>query len=187
MANQNEAATRTERNDLAEESRTDGVNLTDTVMETLPDRTERTDPVNPVYVMEVRGKRTFAGPGMWAFDAEARVVDRDETELYVSVNVYDAFKHYKVSRTSTFDAECGGCPDDAEPDEEFEKWVAAQIVGNKNDPALDGKEGADLTVAEQADTDTIESYDRQTEAKASRFWKVFAVLDKVIDRMETPV
>ena len=53
-------------------------------------------------VVELKATRTFAGPGMYAYDADARVRDENDKELYVHVNAYDMFHVYTVSETSTY-------------------------------------------------------------------------------------
>ena len=54
-------------------------------------------------VWEVRGKKSFAGPGTWGYDAEAKVVNEQDEEVFVHVNAYDMFRHYTVSKVSVYD------------------------------------------------------------------------------------
>ena len=52
-------------------------------------------------ITEVNAKRSFAGPGVYAFDAEATIWDSDTgDEVYVHVNLYDMFRHYTVGNAS---------------------------------------------------------------------------------------
>lgn len=63
-----------------------------------------------MIIKELRGKLTMAGPGSWAFDAEAVVDDNGKT-VYVHANWYDDFKHYTVSTQSRFDFLAGNTDD----------------------------------------------------------------------------
>ena len=101
-------------------------------------------------VWQIRGKKSFAGPGMWGYDAEAKVVDENDEEIFVHVNAYDMFHTYTVSKTSVYDF----MTSDAEPPEEV-----------KN----------------------LEEYGNLKEAKASKYYKVFEALNKVITRMQKPI
>ena len=68
-------------------------------------------------IISMRGTRTFAGPGMYAIDAEAETrTDSGET-LYVHINDYDSFRHYTVSKTSICDFMTGESAED--PDAKF--------------------------------------------------------------------
>ena len=65
-------------------------------------------------IISMRGTRTFAGPGVYAIDAEAEVrVDNGET-VYVHINDYDGFRHYTVSKTSIYDFMTGESDTDPE-------------------------------------------------------------------------
>lgn len=97
-------------------------------------------------VYEIRGKSSYAGPGMRGYDAEARVEDQYGNAVYVHVNDYES-RHYTVSKTSIYDYMTGKSEEDpnAVYDEEYEKL---------------------------------------SDAKGSKFYKVFDTLNKVITRME---
>ena len=65
-------------------------------------------------IISMRGTRTFAGPGVYAIDAEAEVrVDSGET-VYIHINDYDSFRHYTVSKTSIYDFMTGASDTDPE-------------------------------------------------------------------------
>jgi len=84
--------------------------------------------VRPDEVVSVRGTRTFAGPGMYACDAEATVRTSDGTEVYVHANAYDMFKHYTVSKTSIYDFLTGNGDDpNAVFDEEYNRLADAKV------------------------------------------------------------
>lgn len=54
-------------------------------------------------VYNIKAKSTFAGPGVYGYDAEATVKCEDGKELFVHVNDYAGMKHFTVSETSTYD------------------------------------------------------------------------------------
>lgn len=77
-------------------------------------------------VYEIRGKSSFAGPGMRGYDAEARVEDQYGNTVYVHVNDYD-MRHYTVSKTSIYDFMTGNAEDpEAVFDEEYERLADAK-------------------------------------------------------------
>ena len=76
----------------------------------------------------INAARSFAGPGVYGYDAEAKVVDVTGGMVYVHVNVYDDFKHYTVSNESTF----GAMTENGEIDDDFE-------IPNCTDPDYDKK------------------------------------------------
>ena len=53
-------------------------------------------------IYEIKAKKSFAGPGMWAWMAEARVEDENANERYVTVHFYDG-EIYTVSEKSVYD------------------------------------------------------------------------------------
>ena len=53
-------------------------------------------------ICEIKAKKSFAGPGMWAWLAEARVEDENVNERYVTVHYYDG-ETYTVSEQSVYD------------------------------------------------------------------------------------
>lgn len=74
-------------------------------------------------VSEIRGRRTFAGPGSWALTAEARVYDDAGNMWFVMINEYDMFRHYTVSAVSTYALMTGEDdegPEDVEDVESYE-------------------------------------------------------------------
>lgn len=91
-------------------------------------------------VIEVNAEKSFAGPGEWAYDAEACVKAPEGDTVYVHVNMYDMFRHYVVSKVSMME--------DIVDDSEF-----------------------------------IEQYERMSDAKESKYYKVFDALNKVITMM----
>lgn len=151
---------------------------------------------NTITVCEVRGKRTMAAPGVYGYDAEARVICPDGTELYVSVNKYDEFKHYTVGKSSAYDVMAGktsvydvmagegsGAP---ERDEAFEKWVASQFVGYTGEPVECPLEGDTVEVCggiTPGESLYLEYYTKLSETKASAYHKVFKTLQEVINRL----
>ena len=102
--------------------------------------------IENMVVCEIRGKMSYAGPGMWGYDAEARVEDhKGENRVYVHVNDYE-IRHYTVSKTSIYDYMTGKAE---EPHAVFD-----------------------------------EEYMKLSDAKESKYYKVFDTLTKVITRME---
>ena len=78
------------------------------------------------HVYEVRSKASFAGPGVYGYDAEARVEDEYGGRVYVHVNDYCG-RHYTVTKKSMYDFMTG--PSDAdvpEKEEEYESLKAAE-------------------------------------------------------------
>lgn len=69
-------------------------------------------------IWEIKGKKVFAGPGTWSYVAEAKVVDEEDRERYVTVQEYDGSTEYTVSEKSVYDFLAGG---DEEPVEELEE------------------------------------------------------------------
>ena len=53
-------------------------------------------------IVEIRGAKVFAGPGMWAFHAEAHVCDVQGNDVYVHVSEYDGMSEYTVSEKSVY-------------------------------------------------------------------------------------
>ena len=54
-------------------------------------------------IYEITAKKTMAAPGMWGYDAEAKVTGPDVAEeIFVHVNMYEGFKNYVVSDKSLF-------------------------------------------------------------------------------------
>ena len=80
-----------------------------------------------MVVCEIRGKVSYAGPGMKGYDAEARVEDEEWNKVYVHVNDYDG-RHYTVSKTSVFDYMTGKESNFPEPvfDEEYRSLAEAK-------------------------------------------------------------
>lgn len=122
-------------------------------------------------VIEIRGKKSFAGPGAYGYDAEAKVVDNGQ-ELYVSINVYDDFRHYTVSKESVFEA------------------MSGTIEETEDEPLFAGDpdflEKADKYLEEHKDIkgpEYIEYYESAGDAKASKYWKAFETLQKVVLRL----
>ena len=70
-------------------------------------------------IISMRAARTFAGPGMYAVDAEAQVRQEDQSIVYVHINAYDMFRHYTVSKTSIYDFMTNATEED--PEAEFEE------------------------------------------------------------------
>lgn len=77
---------------------------------------------------QIRGKKSFAGPGMYGYDAEAKVVNEADEEIFVHVNMYEMFRHYTVSKTSTYDfmTSDADAPDGIEYMEEYTKLADAK-------------------------------------------------------------
>ena len=81
-------------------------------------------------VIEMRATRTLAGPGVYAYDAEAMVREHEtQKEVWLHVNWYDGMKHYTVCEKSMW-AFMVNCEDDGEgfPEylEEYEKLSDAK-------------------------------------------------------------
>ena len=78
-------------------------------------------------VYEIRGKKSLAEPGMYGYDAEARVEDQFGDGVFVHVNAYDMFRHYTVAKESIFDGMTGdGDMVETEFIEEYEKMTDAK-------------------------------------------------------------
>ena len=45
-------------------------------------------------IWQIKCKRQFAGPGVYAYVAEAKVVVEEPDELFVTVHDYDGFRNY---------------------------------------------------------------------------------------------
>lgn len=77
-------------------------------------------------IIRTRCKKTFAGPGMWAYDAEAKVEDRGEI-LYIHQNFYGN-DHFTVAEESIFDYMTGETEEEVIADfiEEYENLDEAQ-------------------------------------------------------------
>lgn len=115
-------------------------------------------------VVSIVGKKSFAGPGMYGYDAEAEVVVDDVT-VYAAANYYDGYTHYTVSEKSIF----------AEGKDDGELEVP--FIG---DP--DYEEKAAKFAGESKD-DYLEYYTSMTDAKVSKYRKVFDTLRKIIALM----
>ena len=63
-------------------------------------------------------KKQFAGPGMYAYITEAKVVVEEPDELYVTVHDYDGMLEYTVSKESVY---AFMIDDEGDPVEEFEE------------------------------------------------------------------
>lgn len=134
--------------------------------------------MSKIEVVEIRGKKSFAGPGVYGYDAEARVALEDGSELYVGVNEYDDFRHYTVSGKSVYDEMTG--TGTVERDEKFEAWVASQRVGYdgplvENPIAVDDGNAGD---------GFLEEYGKLSETKDSKYHDVFVLLNKMVRMME---
>lgn len=128
----------------------------------------KTENDGAMMVVEIKAKRTMAGPGMDAFDAEAVVSETGKNDVYVHVNEYDMFKHYVVSEKSLMDTdENGNEMTDAEK-EAFDEELARII--------RDGVVDSDVAI----DSEYIEEYSKLTDAKKSKYGDVFSSLSKVI-------
>lgn len=66
-------------------------------------------------ICEIKAKKSFAGPGIWAWLAETRVEDENANERYVTVHYYDG-EVYTVSEQSVYDH---FDDDDGDPVNEF--------------------------------------------------------------------
>lgn len=126
-------------------------------------------------VSEIRGMRTFAGPGVYGYDAEAAVRDEDGKTLYVYVNGYEGLRHYVVAEKSLYD-EMTAIPvvagnEDMPPlitDPEFERKMTDWL----------GKWG------EAGEDGYVEEYRRLSDARESAYYDVFLVLSRMIGLME---
>lgn len=117
-------------------------------------------------VVSIVGKKSFAAPGVYGYDAEAEVVVDDVT-VYVVANNYDGYTHYTVSEKSIF-------AEEADDGEELE----IPFIG---DPDYEKK--AAKFLGESTEEEYIEYYTNMTDAKGSKYKKVFETLKKVIDRI----
>ena len=82
----------------------------------------------------IKCKQVFAGPGMYAFVAEAKVVVKEPDELFVMINEYDGFVNCTVAKQSqyAFFAEDG-----EEPDDEFiEEYKSFKETSNSQFAAV---------------------------------------------------
>lgn len=52
-------------------------------------------------INEIKAKKIFAGPGTWAWIAEAIVEDNQGNDLFVTVHYYDG-ENYSVSKQSVY-------------------------------------------------------------------------------------
>lgn len=77
----------------------------------------------------IRARKVFAGPGNFAWVAEADVVKDDGEETQVTVQYYDG-EEYTVQRGSMYEflAEDGDEPE-CEFDEEYDTWKEAKASG----------------------------------------------------------
>lgn len=66
----------------------------------------------------IKCKKVFAGPGTWAYVAEAKVVVKEPDELFVTINDYDGMCEYTVSKQSVY---AYMAEDQGEPIEKFEE------------------------------------------------------------------
>lgn len=123
-------------------------------------------------VVEVKAKRTMAGPGMDAFDAEAVVSEAGKADVYVHVNEYDMFKHYTVSVKSLMDSEDDGQEMTEEEKEAFHQKIMQMI----SDCVVD----TDVTDGPEY----IEEYSKLADAKKSEYGEVFSALSKVIGMLK---
>lgn len=123
-------------------------------------------------VVEVKAKRTMAGPGMDAFDAEAVVSEAGKDDVYVHVNEYDMFKHYTVSAKSLMDSEDDGQEMTEEEKEAFHQKIMQMI----SDCVVD----SDVTDG----SEYIEEYSKLADAKKSEYGEVFSALSKVIGMLK---
>lgn len=136
-------------------------------------------------ITEIKGEKTFAGPGAWAYDAEAVVRDTEtDSVMYVHVNEYDEFKCYAVSESSLMCDDLTGDGTDAkEPDyflktqKELDELV--EKVKKEGPPACVDKDGKPAY-----ESPYIEEYHKLSEAKESAYYKVFETLNKVIARLQ---
>ena len=53
-------------------------------------------------IWQIKCKRQFAGPGVYAYVAEAKVVVEEPDELFVTVHDYDGFLNYTVAKESIY-------------------------------------------------------------------------------------
>lgn len=130
-------------------------------------------------ITEIKAKRSFAGPGMYGYDAEATVVDETGKEVYVHVNAYDSFRHYTVQKESIWDFMAGNVEVDTNDMEKMPFF---------GDPDFDEKlKELDGDEPDGNDTKRIEEYGRLSDAKGSEYYKVFEALNKSIALMEKGV
>lgn len=80
-------------------------------------------------IEKISAAKVFAGPGMFAWIAEAVVIKDDEEEVNVTVQYYDG-EEYTVQDGSMYEflAEDGDDPE-CEFEEEYDSWNAAQKSG----------------------------------------------------------
>lgn len=138
-------------------------------------------------VTELKANRTYAGPGVYAFDAEAVVLDTETDQtVYVHVNLYDGFENYTVSESSLWDDvddddETGDVVELFDPNTTF--TVDPEIAERIN--AMTPEQLAEVERTgrfpwDDEDSRYIEEYDKLSKTKQSAYSKVFAELSKMI-------
>lgn len=121
-------------------------------------------------VLEIRGRKSFAGPGVYGYDAEAKVIDGG-MEVYVGINYYDDMRHYTVSKESVYDGMTG------------------ELAGDDGEEMFAG----DPNFLEKLDRyvekhpvkwpERVAEYTSAKDAMGSKYGKVYDTLWKMISRM----
>ena len=79
-------------------------------------------------VYEVRAKKTVAGPGLYGYDAEARVEDSAGERVFVHATVFSDVEEYTVAEKSAYEFMTG----DGEPVEDFLEEYGSEKEAGKS-------------------------------------------------------
>ena len=126
------------------------------------------------YIYEIRSKRDMAAPGVWGYEAEAKVAGPDSVEeIFVFATNYLSNSLYVVDSTSVMDEHNGGemtPEEEAEIDEMVRKVQAGEDLGEVG-----------------SDSPYMEQYEKLSDAKASAYYPVFKALNDVLKAMEKEI
>ena len=152
-------------------------------------------------IIDIRTDRTLAAPGVYAFDAEAKVRDLETQEVvYVHVNWCDDFKHYTVSKESVslFMTTCkigmeeqqslgGLVPYEEEPlfSDKAPELITDFLAGE--DYLEDHPDGVDDEDTDDDFPKFIEEYDRLADTKKSAYRRVFDLLNRAVSLMSETI
>ena len=147
-------------------------------------------------IIEMKAKKISAGPGSWAFVAEAVVATAGQADAFVTVQDYDGMTEYTVSEKSVyaFLAEDTQDGNSSHEDDDLLDMIGQPVPEGQSVIEFREKEFEAFEKAylerhpEQNDEEENEpfreEYKKLTDAKKSTYGTVFALLRKMVNGME---
>ena len=131
-------------------------------------------------IYEIKAKKTMTAPGVWDYEAEAKVTGPDTAEeVFVYAATDGENKTFKVNGDSIMAALSEDAPDgnDQDFDEAVMKFTRGELSQEEIkkwgfDKAVDGYD---------------EEYDKLTAANDSKYYEVFKMLNSLLTAMEKEI